>query len=576
MLPENALPAFRPTGSATRDAQIEIVAVQPAGGEGVSVQGVSVPFGQALRARTVERPPQTYNVQVTAKTVAPVEKDDVLLATFYVRGLESSDETGEARMTIVFEQASDPYTKSLQLTVSAGPRWQRIDMPFKAADRYAAGQAQVNFQLGYAPQVIEFGGVSLANYKQTVQPADLPMTRFTYAGREVEAAWRSGVAARIEAVRKADLTVLVRTPSGAPVAGASAAVRQRRHGFGFGSAVAAASVVGQDADSQRYRETITRLFSKVVMENDLKWPQWEDQGQRVRTMQALAWLHEQGLPIRGHNLVWPSWRNTPKDLQGLRGDPGALRARVANHVADEAGALAGQVVDWDVINEPDANHDVMDVLGNDVMAEWFRLARQADPAARLYLNEATTPDFGPKQDRFEQTLRALIDAGAPLDGIGIQCHYAWSLTPPETLLRALDRFGQLGKTIQITEFDVDVTDEQLQADYTRDLLTAAFSHPAVDAVLTWGFWAGRHWRPDAALFRRNWAIKPNGQVWEDLVTRVWWTSAVGTTDREGLYQVRGFVGEYVVDVTRPDAAGSPKTVAAHLAPGGSTVTVVLD
>ena len=35
--------------------------------------------------------------------------------------------------------------------------------------------------------------------------------------------------------------------------------------------------------SQRYRDTISRLFSKVVMENDLKWPQWEDQNQRSRT-----------------------------------------------------------------------------------------------------------------------------------------------------------------------------------------------------------------------------------------------------------------------------------------------------
>lgn len=33
----------------------------------------------------------------------------------------------------------------------------------------------------------------------------------------------------------------------------------------------------------------------------------------------------------------------------------------------------------------------------------------------------------------------------------------------------------------------------------------------------WGFWAGDHWIPHAALFRRDWSIKPNGRVYQDLV-----------------------------------------------------------
>jgi endo-1,4-beta-xylanase len=562
LLGANPLSAFALGGSAARDAQMQVVAV------------AGQPFGQAIQVRTLQRPPQPYNIQLAARTVAPVERDDVLLATFYVRGIESTDETGEARTTIIFEQASDPYTKSLDFTVGAlaGGKWQRIDIPFQAAGRYTAGQAQVTFRLGYAPQTIEIGGISVVNYQKSVRLSDLPITIPSYPGREADAAWRAAAAARIEALRKADLRVVVRDGSGAPVAGAMVAVRQQRHAFGFGSAVAAAQLVAQDVDGQRYRDLIVQLFSKVVLENDLKWSSWEDPRQRPRTMQALQWLQDQGLPIRGHNLVWPAWRWLPSDLAALKENPAALRQRVADHILDEVGTLAGQIVDWDVINEPDLNHDLMDLLGKDVMVEWFQLAHQADPNARLFVNEATVPAPGERQDHLEQTLRFLLAAGAPVGGIGIQCHYGWNVTPPDTLLRGLDRFAQLGLPIQITEFDIDVTDAQLQADYTRDLLTAAFSHPAVDAILMWGFWEGRHWRPNAALYHRDWSIKPNGQVWSDLVKHAWWTNVEGTTDADGLFQTRVFLGSHTVEVTAGEAT---QTLPVTVGSDGMAIEVML-
>jgi endo-1,4-beta-xylanase len=563
VLPEDRPAAFRLGGAAAREARLEVAEVVPLG---------EAPAGQALRVRTTRRPPNPYDVQLTAKTVAPVETDDVLLATCYLRGAESAAETGEARTSIVFEVAAEPYTKSLQLQVDAGNEWRRIDMPFKSRGRYGAGQAQVNFQLGFGAQTIEIGGVSVRNFGKRVRLQDLPATRFTYPGREAHASWRAGAAQRIEAIRKAELTVTVRAGNGQPVPGATVGVKQRRHAFGFGSAVAAAGITGAGADNQRYRELIPRLFSKVVLENDLKWPNWEDTSQRNRTLQAMRWLHEQGLPVRGHTLVWPAWRYLPQDLRGLRHDPGALRQRVQDHILDEAGALQGQLAEWDVVNEPALNHDLMDILGQDVMVEWFRLARQADPDARLFLNEATAPGEGGRQDAFEQTLRFLIEAGAPLDGLGFQCHFGWGLTPPEQLLRGLDRFARLGKAIQVTEFDVDVTDEELQADYTRDFLTAVFSHPAVDTLMTWGFWEGRHWRPEAALVRRDWTLKPNGQVWLELVTRTWWTEAEGQTDRSGVYRTRGFLGEYGVDVA---VDGRVESAQVTLPRGGVAVEISL-
>ena len=56
------------------------------------------------------------------------------------------------------------------------------------------------------------------------------------------------------------------------------------------------------------------------------------------------------------------------------------------------------------------------------------------------------------------------------------------LTPPSTVLRLLDRYAKLKLPIKITEFDVDVAGESLQADYTRDFLYASFSHLSVSGI----------------------------------------------------------------------------------------------
>jgi hypothetical protein len=62
----------------------------------------------------------------------------------------------------------------------------------------------------------------------------------------------------------------------------------------------------------------------------------------------------------------------------------------------------------------------------------------------------------------------------------------------------------------------------------------------------WGFWEGRHWRPEAALYRRDWSLKPAAKAWEDLVFGEWWTNVDASVDEHGRATVRGFKGDYEV------------------------------
>jgi hypothetical protein len=67
------------------------------------------------------------------------------------------------------------------------------------------------------------------NYGTSATVAQLPTTAIPYAGEEADAPWRAEADQRIEAIRKGDLTITVQDGSGQPVAGATIAVKMKRH-----------------------------------------------------------------------------------------------------------------------------------------------------------------------------------------------------------------------------------------------------------------------------------------------------------------------------------------------------------
>jgi GH35 family endo-1,4-beta-xylanase len=228
-------------------------------------------------------------------------------------------------------------------------------------------------------------------------------------------------------------------------------------------------------------------------------------------------------------------------------------------------------VDWDVVNEPYSNHDFMDILGNAEMVEWFKLARAADPKVKLYINDYGVLESGLANNRhadhYFKTIQYLIDQGAPLDGIGFQGHVGSRLTAPADLLAVLDKFSVFDKRFKITELDINLDNEDdLRADYMRDFMTVCFSHDRVDGILHWGFWAGRHWIPQAALFDKEWNLRPHGKAYEDLVFKTWWTDQSVRSDARGEATVRGFLGDY-------DVLVEGRSVPAVLKRDGTTIVI---
>jgi endo-1,4-beta-xylanase len=543
----------------------------------VAVEGQ--PFSEALRAEVKEKSGNNWDVQVQTRVAQPVAYGDVILATFYVKGEASRQESGEAQTQLVMELARPPWAKSVEYPVRVGHDWSKIYARFKAERSYAAGEAQLIFRLGYAPQILQIGGVTVENFGKQLVLADLPTTKITYPGMEADAPWRKAAAERIEQLRKRELSIVVQDKAGRPVAGAEVVVHQTRQAFGFGSAVVAQTLIGKG--NERYKELTAELFNTAVFENNLKWQplagDWGGGWTVDVASKGVDWLSAHGIQTRGHVLVWPSWRNLPRSVKGLEKEPAKLRATVNAHVTELSTAMRGKLVHWDVLNEPFDNHDLMDLFGDDVMLEWFKAARAADPSAKLFINDYAILSGGggdtPHRDHYEKTIKFLIDRGALLDGIGMQGHFGGALTGPEDLLKLLDRYAKLGKQIWISEYDVDLEDEALAGQFTRDFYTTMFSHPAVGGILMWGFWDGAHWRRNAPLYRKDWSLKPAGEAYRDLVLKAWRTEEVAKTDAVGVYKTRAFLGKYALKAT---SGGRTKSVEVELPPAGGQVVLKLD
>jgi GH35 family endo-1,4-beta-xylanase len=505
----------------------------------------------AFRVTTSRKPPYPWNVSLPTPTTGPIRAGDTLQFRYSARRITSSHETGEAQIDAVVEESSGDHRKLMECSHSFTTEWSDVSVPFRADKDAAAGGAQATLRFGFAPQEVEVANVSLVNHGPDVDPATLPKTIRRYPGFEADAPWRTAARERIDRVRRADLTITVVDADGRPVPDARVRVRLDRHAFALGTCIKVPRILGTTPDDERYRATLARHFTKAVFEDDLKWDNWERGGaeHHDRVLATIRWLREHHLSPRGHVIVWPSWGRMPARLRGLEKDPAALRKALEERVDGQTQSLANLLDEWDVVNENYAHTDATDILGRSAMADWFRIAARNSPSTRLFYNDYVMfqgDGPGSPSETLYSILAHLEADGAPIGGIGEQAHFGGNPPGPEAVLAKLDRFATLDLPIQITEFDIDTADRDLQVAWTRDFLTTVFSHPAVTGVICWGFWEGSHWKPRAAFWDRDWNLRPNGRVWLDLFEREWTTDETVTTDAQGRCTVRTFKGRVAV------------------------------
>ncbi len=554
--------------------------------QGASAETVPVadrPYSTVQRVILPQHPAHPWDAGARSQLMGGLQEGDIGLVTFEARALPlagQAAEEAEAGGAVYLEEPLPPqYPKAAQLNFKCGPQWQLFYLGFKAERSLPEGKGALVFHMGQRAQAFELGPVRVLNYGNQLALRDLPRTPMTYQGRAADAPWRGEAAARIARHRTAPLVVKVAGAGGQPVAGATVQVKQLRSAFGFGSAVTADWLTRPGADGEAYRKIVESSFSRVVFENDLKMEMWEtslknEEGNSFRwdnTLKACDWLKERRIGIRGHYLSWAPWEPWSEKLKG---EPDKIRQRLLAHIPRIAAEVGDRVMEWDAINHLagwDKNID--EATGAGVYTDLMKASRAATKLP-LWVNEDQVFRPGRQQEDYYARIQKLIADGQKPDGIGNQAHFDDSFLPsPREVLANSDRFAALVPALQITEFDVFTNgDEQLEADYLRDMLTVCYSHPAYTGFITWGFWEGSHWKPQTALWRTDWSEKPSARVWKDLVNRDWATRAEGQTGGEGTWQASAHFGWYEITVT---SEGKSATVQAVLVKGSAPIQVLL-
>lgn len=312
---------------------------------------------------------------------------------------------------------------------------------------------------------------------------------------------------------------------------------------------------------KRYRDTFLREFDSLTPENEMKFAALQPRRGHFDFSAAdelVRFARRNGKQVRGHALVWgqslPLWLidHGATDKLGLRLPPivlpqlpnplGKLVGDVAttltgwrrdellsimrNHIETVMRHFAGDVQEWDVVNEPLAGNGTLAqtvwerFIGPDYIEQALRAARKADPDAKLFINDYAVEMPGAKLDGLLALARDLVARGVPLDGIGLQSHaHVGQFADQATLEDTMRSFERLGLEVQITEMDVGTSllDVALGRRLQQQATAYGAAARACNAVVactrftTWGFtdrvsWLGAG--ESGLLFDRDYNRKP--------------------------------------------------------------------
>lgn len=249
-----------------------------------------------------------------------------------------------------------------------------------------------------------------------------------------------------------------------------------------------------------------KYWNQVTAENAGKWGSVQFSSGSYNWAQLdniYNFAKSNGFLYRHHTLVWGS--QEPGFIAGL--DSASQYQAVVNWISS-VGQRYPDMDFCDVVNEPlHAPPSYKRALGGDGATGWdwvikaFELARQYLPAkTELHLNEYSVINDGNANARYIQIINLLKDRGL-IDGIGVQGHNfevngGASMT---TLHNNLTNLAATGLPVYITEFDINVQDDNTQLQRYQTIFPVLYEHPGVKGITLWGYVQYEIWQQNAYL-----------------------------------------------------------------------------
>ncbi len=253
-------------------------------------------------------------------------------------------------------------------------------------------------------------------------------------------------------------------------------------------------------------------FSQVTPGNAGKWGTVEaihDQMNWSDLDIAYNFAKSNHIPFKLHTLIWgqqqPAWIAALTPEQQLV------------EIEQWMTALAERYPDVeliDVVNEPlHAVPSYAAALGGAGTTGWdwvvkaFEMARAHFPNSELLLNDYSILTMASSTQSYLNIVKVLSDRGL-IDGIGEQGHF-YERAPEISVLTAnLNALAATGLPLYISELDLNLADDALQANRMRDVFSTMWSNPSVLGITHWGYRQGNMWQTDSYLTRTDGSLRP--------------------------------------------------------------------
>ncbi len=292
-------------------------------------------------------------------------------------------------------------------------------------------------------------------------------------------------------------------------------------------------------------------------------------------MKAAKYLKEKNVTVKGHPLCW----HTGCVPWLMNYDNPTILKKQIERIHREVSEFKGIIDIWDVINEvvimpvydkyDNAITRICKDLGRvGICKEVFAAAKRCNQTGTFLIN-----DFNLSQS-YEILIDGCLNAGVPINTIGLQTHQHHGVLGKEKIEEILSRFEHFGLPIHFTEntivagptVDPKIIDLQ-DAHYEDDAATPEYEafqaeeltkmykllfeeHPLVTAISNWDFGDGAWLNAPSGVIRRDNSLKPSYIALDNLIHKEWNSSGNITTDNYGFAEISGFKGDY--KATLPD------------------------
>lgn len=354
-------------------------------------------------------------------------------------------------------------------------------------------------------------------------------------------------------------------------------VKMTNHKFLFGATEFSAMELANNelqGEAKELTEERFRLFFQLFNYTTLPfyWGRFEPvkgKPELERTRKMAEWFRDKGVISKGHPLCW---HTVTADWLMEMSNKDILTTQL-NRIRRDVSYFDGLVDIWDVINEV-VIMPIFDKYDNGItricqelgrirlVREVFAAAKKANPDATLLIN-----DFW-LDESYDILIEGLLEAGVPIDAIGIQTHMHQGYRGVEYMQELMHRYGRFKLPLHFTENSlvsghimpaeiVDLNDYVVddwpstpdglvrQAEEMVTHYRSLFENPNVESITYWGF-NDKGWlkAPSGLIFTDN-KPKPSFEALHKLIKDEWWTKPQKLyTDIYGSITVEGFKGDY--------------------------------